>query len=197
MTWDRNRRQEAILREKIAVIVLERLNDPRLGFVTITEATLSRDKRYCTVKYTVMGTDAERSRSSRALNDAAPRVRELLAPTLHTRVLPELRFEYDEVVRKETHLRSLIEEVTAERLARTGEPDDLSEFETDADVDGEETGGSSSAEPDQLDVADAPSGAAYELSTDGPQAPNPAQAGLQRENEGVDDSEDEGADGRP
>jgi len=181
------------------VIVLERLNDPRLGFVTITGATLSQDKHYCTVKYTVMGTDAERSRSSRALNDAAPRVRELLAPTLRTRVLPEVRFEYDSVIKNETRLRSLIEEVTAERLARTGEPDDMSETGTDADVDCEEGGDPSHSGSGDLDVGDAPSVAADELSTDGPQTPNPAPAGLQREIEAVDDSEDEdeGADGRP
>ena len=58
MSWDRIRRQEAILREKIAVIILDRLNDPRLGFVTITGCTLSRDKRYCKVKVTVLGSES-------------------------------------------------------------------------------------------------------------------------------------------
>ena len=118
MTWDRIQRQEAILLEKVAVIVLERLNDPRLGFVTITEAKLSRDKHYCTLKYTVLGSESERRKTTRALLDAAPRVRELLAPTLRTRVLPELRFVYDEAVVKESKLRTLIEEVTAEREER-------------------------------------------------------------------------------
>jgi ribosome-binding factor A len=175
MTWDRIQRQEAILREKIAVIVLERLNDPRLGFVTITEASLSQDKHYCTVKYTVMGSDADRSRSSRALDDAAPRVRELLAPTLNTRVLPEVRFVYDAVVVKETRLRGLIEEVTAERLERTGEPDNFGEL--DAESEAGET-----AEPD----ADSGEDEQSEETT----------AGLPAEVDPPDESEDEGADGR-
>lgn len=42
MTWDRKNRQEALLKEKIAIIVQQRLNDPRIGFVTITRAALSK-----------------------------------------------------------------------------------------------------------------------------------------------------------
>ena len=131
MTWDRIQRQEAILLEKIAVLV-QRLNDPRLGFVTITSTKLSRDKRYCTVMYTVLGSDSEVSKTARALSAAAPRVREMLASSLDSRVLPELRFEIDAVVVKESRLRTLIEEVTAERLERVG-PDEPVDVEDDAD----------------------------------------------------------------
>lgn len=133
MTWDRIQRQEAILLEKIAVLV-QRLNDPRLGFVTITSTKLSRDKRYCTVMYTVLGSESEVSKTARALSAAAPRVREMLAASLHSRVLPELRFEIDAVVVKESRLRTLIEEVTAERVDRAG-PDQKLDADADADDD--------------------------------------------------------------
>lgn len=136
MTWDRIHRQEAILREKIAVLI-QRLNDPRLGFVTITSAKLSRDKHYCTVMFSVLGSDSEERNTTRALADAAPRVRELLGPSLHTRVLPELKFVYDRVVVKESHLRTLIDEVTAERESRVG-PDVDPDAEADTDVDTDE-----------------------------------------------------------
>src|SRR6185503_6489190 len=101
MAWDRIERTEAILREKIAIIVLERLNDPRLGFVTITGAKLSRDRRHCRVLYTVLGTPTQRRLSEQALRDAAPHIQEVLAPTMRLRTIPELRFVYDESVAKE------------------------------------------------------------------------------------------------
>jgi len=123
VTWDRHRRHEAILKEKIAVIVLERLADPRLGFVTITGVELSRDKRHANVSYTCFGTESQRRTTARALADGAPRVQELLAPTLEMRLIPQLRFVHDEGVEKERRLRELIEGVTAERLARAG-PDE-------------------------------------------------------------------------
>ncbi len=65
MPWDRKQRQEAVLREKIAVIVLERLSDPRLGFITITAVELSKDKKIAKVFYTVLGTEAQVRSTSR------------------------------------------------------------------------------------------------------------------------------------
>ncbi|MFT7462001.1 MAG: ribosome-binding factor A [Pseudohongiellaceae bacterium] len=127
MSWDRIERQEAILLEKIAVLI-QRLNDPRVGFVTITGTKLSRDKRYCNVSFSVFGTDSEIRKTTRALAAAAPRVREMLAPSLDSRVLPELRFIFDAEVVKESNLRILIEEVTAEREEREGPDGDLSEL---------------------------------------------------------------------
>lgn len=120
MTWDRIHRQEAILREKIAIIVLDRLNDPRLGFVTITGVELSRDRRHCRVLYTVLGTESEQRTTARALADAVPRVQELLAPTLETRLIPAIRFDYDESVERESRLLGLMDSLASERGEREG-----------------------------------------------------------------------------
>ena len=118
MSWDRKLRQEAILREKIAVIVCERLSDPRIGFVTITKVELSKDKKIARVFYTSLGTEGQLRATQRALHDGRGRVQELLAPTLRMRSMPELRFIFDAQVEKESKVRDLIEEVTAEREAR-------------------------------------------------------------------------------
>jgi len=127
VTWDRKQRWEAILQEKIAVIVQQRLNDPRLGFVTVTRTELTKDRKLCRVFFTVLGTDGQRRRSERALADAGPRVQELLAPTLRMRSMPELRFVYDETVERESRLLGLIDEVAEERReweAHQGPPGD-------------------------------------------------------------------------
>jgi ribosome-binding factor A len=115
MAWDRTNRTEAILREKIAIIVLERLNDPRLGFVTITGARLSGDRRHCKVFYTVLGTPTQRRLSEAALRDAAPHIQEVLAPTLRLRTIPELRFVYDESVAKESRMHDLLDELAGKK----------------------------------------------------------------------------------
>ena len=115
MAWDRRERLEALLREKIAIIVLERLNDPRLGFVTITGVQLSKDKRHAKVLYTVLGTAGQRRTTDRALQDAARHVQEQLAPTLRLRVMPELRFTYDESIEKESRMLGLLDELASSR----------------------------------------------------------------------------------
>ena len=115
MAWDRTNRTEAILREKVAIIVLERLNDPRLGFVTITGARLSGDKRHCKIFYTVLGTPTQRRLSEHALRDAAPHIQEVLAPTLRLRTIPELRFVYDESIAKEARMNVLLDELAGKK----------------------------------------------------------------------------------
>jgi ribosome-binding factor A len=136
MTWDRKDRQEAILREKIAVIVLERLSDPRLGFVTITGAKLNKDKRVCTVTYTVLGSDTDRRKTARALADACPRIQELLGPTLRMRSMPTVRFVYDETVERESRMLGILGELAAERAER-GDVDEISEGDDDSETDAE------------------------------------------------------------
>ena len=53
------------LADRISQIVAEmlerRIKDPRLGFVTVTEARLTNDLREATVFYTVYGTEQERA----------------------------------------------------------------------------------------------------------------------------------------
>jgi ribosome-binding factor A len=115
MAWDRTERTEALLREKIAIIVLERLNDPRLGFLTITGVKLSKDKRHAKVFYTVLGTPVQRRLSERALHDAAKHIQEVLAPSMRLRTMPELRFVYDESVVKEAKMIDLLDELASKR----------------------------------------------------------------------------------
>lgn len=141
MSWDRRHRQEAILREKIAKIVIERLSDPRIGFITITKAELSKDKRIARVSYTVLGNEGQRRTTQRALEKAAPRIVELLAPTLRMRMLPELRFVYDEVVQRESRVLDLIESLDI----KPDEPEDAAGEADDAAT--EEPGEESSDAP--------------------------------------------------
>jgi ribosome-binding factor A len=139
MSWNRNARTEALLKERIAIVVLEHLNDPRLGFLTITGVELSGDKRHAKVLYTVLGTPAQRRTTARALQAAAPHIQEVLAPGLHLRVMPELRFVYDEAIENESRMLDLLDEIAQERARREGAGpdggDDRSEGDGGAPVD--------------------------------------------------------------
>ncbi len=136
MSWDRIRRQEEILREKIATIVVERLSDPRMGFVTVTRVELTRDRREATVFYTVLGEDSQRRTTERALNSAAPHIQERVGKTLRMRRTPILRFTYDDSVEKESRMRVLLDEVSAEWSQPTdADPNSNPNTDTDTDTD--------------------------------------------------------------
>src|SRR5919198_179237 len=56
------------IQQIVAEMLERRIKDPRLGFVTVTEARLTNDLREATVFYTVYGSDAERADTAAALH---------------------------------------------------------------------------------------------------------------------------------
>src|SRR5947207_15066879 len=87
------------LADRISQIVAEMLErrskDPRLGFVTVTEARLTNDLREATVFYTVYGTDAERADTAAALHSATGIIRSEVGRQLGLRHNPSLEFVAD------------------------------------------------------------------------------------------------------
>ncbi len=87
------------LADRISQIVAEmlerRIKDPRLGFVTVTEAKLTNDLREATVFYTVYGTDQERADTAAALHSATGIIRSEVGRQLGLRHTPSLEFVAD------------------------------------------------------------------------------------------------------
>jgi len=87
------------LAERISKIVAEmlerRVKDPRLGFVTVTEAKLTGDLREATVFYTVYGSPEEREETAAALRSATGIVRTEVGRQLGLRHTPSLTFVAD------------------------------------------------------------------------------------------------------
>src|ERR1700760_2342424 len=87
------------LAERIAKIVTEllerRIKDPRLGFVTVTEARLTQDLREAKVFYTVFGTPQERQDTAKALKSATGIIRSEVGRLIGLRHTPSLEFIAD------------------------------------------------------------------------------------------------------
>jgi ribosome-binding factor A len=89
------------LADRISQIVAEmlerRIKDPRLGFVTVTEARLTNDLREATVFYTVYGSDQERADTAAALQSATGIIRSEVGRQIGLRHTPSLAFVADEL----------------------------------------------------------------------------------------------------
>jgi ribosome-binding factor A len=87
------------LAERITKLVAEmlerRVKDPRLGFVTVTEARLTADLREATVFYTVYGSPEEREETAAALRSATGIIRTEVGRQLGLRHTPSLEFVAD------------------------------------------------------------------------------------------------------
>ena len=101
------------LGEAIAQIVAEmlerRIKDPRLGFVTVTEARVTGDLREATVFYTVYGSDSERAESAAALASAAGLIRSEVGRQTGLKHTPSIAFEPDTVPDAARNIEELVE----------------------------------------------------------------------------------------
>ncbi|WP_236239711.1 30S ribosome-binding factor RbfA [Streptomyces sp. CC228A] len=87
------------LADRIQVVVAEmlrgRIKDPRLGFVTVTDARVTGDLREATVFYTVYGDDEERAATAAALESAKGILRSEVGRQTGVKFTPTLTFVPD------------------------------------------------------------------------------------------------------
>lgn len=100
------------LADRIKVIVAQalerRIKDPRLGFVTITDARVTNDLQHATVYYTVYGTAEEKADSARALESAKGILRSEVGKNITARLTPTLTFVADEIPDAASHLEDVL-----------------------------------------------------------------------------------------
>ncbi|WP_304451533.1 30S ribosome-binding factor RbfA [Nocardiopsis sp. YSL2] len=92
----------------VAEMLDRRIKDPRLGFVTVTDARITADLRDATVYYTVFGTADEKSASAAALESAKGVIRSEVGRQTGIRHTPSLTFVIDEVQENAQHIEELL-----------------------------------------------------------------------------------------
>ena len=117
-------RQEKVqeqLAQQVSEMIQKDLRDPRIGFVTVTGAEISRDLRHAKVFVSVMGDEAARENSLKALNSASGMLRGEFARRAHLRVAPELEFRYDEGIERGHRIFELLHSVESDLKPRPAE----------------------------------------------------------------------------
>src|SRR6202020_2695192 len=115
------------LGDRIAQIVAQmletRVKDPRLGFITVTEARLTNDLREAPVFYTVFGSPEQQADTAAALVSATGVIRSEVGRQTGLRHTPSLTFVTDAVPDNVRHIEELVETARQadERLARARE----------------------------------------------------------------------------
>ena len=94
----------------VAEMLDRRIKDPRLGFVTVTDARITADLRDATVYYTVFGTPEEKAASAAALESAKGVIRSEVGRQTGIRHTPSLTFVIDEVQENAQHIEKLLVE---------------------------------------------------------------------------------------
>ncbi len=112
------RRVDEALRAVLGDAISTDLQDPRVGFVTVTAVKTSPDLRHARVYVSVLGDRPAREASLEGLRSAHGFLQGRMATELRLKHTPTLTFEYDASLERGMKITRLIEE-----LADDGEHD--------------------------------------------------------------------------
>jgi ribosome-binding factor A len=108
------------IREQVANMIASDLKDPRLGFVTVTRVELAHDLGLARIHVGVLGGEAEREKTLRALQQASGFVRRELGKRLRIRHTPEVEFRYDKGLDATDRVAQLLEAERRREQERDG-----------------------------------------------------------------------------
>jgi len=116
--YPRAERVRGAIKEVLAAEV-ERLKDPGVGFVTITEVTMTPDLRHAKAFYTVYGSDVERAATKDALARATAHLRTAVAHEVRLRFAPTLEFAEDPVPERTERIERILSGIHHEKEGET------------------------------------------------------------------------------
>jgi ribosome-binding factor A len=109
MAGDRMRRIDEVLRETIGSAIASDLEDPRIGFVTVTAVDTSPDLRSARVHVSVLGDEEEREATLAALRSSHGILQAAIARGARMKYTPKLTFHYDDGPERAMRLGRLLD----------------------------------------------------------------------------------------
>jgi len=106
----RSGRLSDLLQRELSKLIRDECTDPRLGMVTISGVIVTDDLSFARVFITVLE-DEKLAGSIEALNHAAGFFRTQLSKRLTLRIVPKLRFIYDDSLRTGSRMDQLLKSV--------------------------------------------------------------------------------------
>jgi ribosome-binding factor A len=103
------RRINEMLKEVVGTAIAGDLNDPRIGFVTVTSVETSSDLRSARVYVSVLGSPEEREATLAGLGSSHGVIQARIASETRMKRTPTLTFHYDDTIEKGMRISKLLE----------------------------------------------------------------------------------------
>jgi ribosome-binding factor A len=116
-----NRRSQRVasqIKSEISWLIEHSLRDPDKGFITVTKVRLSPDLKIASIYYSVLGEEKEREASNEALSRAKSFLKRELGDRISLRVVPELRFFYDDSLDYSNKISNLLNKINKDESDR-------------------------------------------------------------------------------
>ncbi|EJF1309690.1 30S ribosome-binding factor RbfA [Staphylococcus pseudintermedius] len=99
------------MKKELMDIINNKLKDPRVGFLTITDVQPTNDLSLAKVYLTVLGSDKERKNTFKGLEKAKGFIKSEIGQRMRLRIVPDLQFEYDESIEYGNRIERLIQDL--------------------------------------------------------------------------------------
>ncbi|CAD7359992.1 MULTISPECIES: 30S ribosome-binding factor RbfA [Staphylococcus] len=99
------------MKKELMDIINNKLKDPRVGFLTITDVQPTNDLSLAKVYLTVLGSDKEREDTFKGLEKAKGFIKSEIGQRMRLRIVPDLQFEYDASIEYGNRIEQLIQDL--------------------------------------------------------------------------------------
>jgi len=113
LPYKRSQRVSDLLRKEIADIIVHRLKDPRIGFITVTGVDVTDDIKMARVYVSVFQAE-ERKTTLEILNSAKSFIRSELSRRLRMKFIPIIEFRLDTSIEYGNRIESLLKDIEGE-----------------------------------------------------------------------------------
>ncbi len=103
------RQIDEVMRKVISSAIVSELEDPRIGFVTVTGVDTSPDLRSARVYVSVLGDEKERADTLAGLASSHGKLQAAISREVRIKHTPTLKFHYDESPERGVRLAQLLE----------------------------------------------------------------------------------------
>jgi ribosome-binding factor A len=109
LPYKRSQRVSDLLRKEIADIIMYKLKDPRIGFITVTGVDVTDDIKIARIYVSILK-DEERKTTIEILNSAKSFIRSELSKRLRMKFIPSIEFRLDTSIEYGDKIERLLKE---------------------------------------------------------------------------------------
>ncbi len=108
--YKRTQRLNILLREEIADIIMKKIKDPRLGFITVTDVELSSDLKIAKVFISIMD-EKDTELNIDILNSAKTLIRNEISKRIRIKHIPTIEFRIDKSAEHGDRIDQLLRQI--------------------------------------------------------------------------------------
>ncbi len=111
----RKERLEELIRRVVSELLLREIKDPRIGFVTITDVSLSKDYSVARIGISVLNEEKDLNKTLQGLESARGFIQKQVGREIRMRTIPKIVFYFDKSLKDGVDMINLLDTLEKSR----------------------------------------------------------------------------------